>query len=119
MFGIGCEGGYCVGGLVLIVCLVLILHCNGMACLVGARQKPLWNNVILDFVVIVPTLTSFRHLDVLVLSRSLYSSHTALLYLFILSLYMFGLVHANSRCGHVSIDWVLHGMQLIFGYSVG
>jgi hypothetical protein len=32
---------------------------------------------------------------------------------------MFGLVHANSRCGQVSIDWVLHNAQLMFGYNVG
>jgi hypothetical protein len=100
------------GGLVLIVCLVLVLHYSDMVCLGKSRAKAIVGNYYLGFCCFFfPALTSVKHLDVLLLSKSLYSSHIALLCFFILSLCMFRLVHANSTCGHVSIDWVLHSVQ--------
>jgi hypothetical protein len=67
----------------------------------------------------LPAFIKVKHLDVLLLRNSLCSSQTTLLCLLVLNLCMRGSVHANSRCGHVSIDWVWHNVQLILGYMVG
>jgi hypothetical protein len=66
-----------------------------------------------------PALTNMRHVDVLLLRNSLCNSHTTLLCLLILSLWMFEWGHANRRCGHMSIDCVLHIVQLMSGYRFG